>query len=79
MRNGVGVTSPTEAHFVITKDRVNFYEFARYFRDGLGCRNALFLDGGVAPGLLRRSSAAMTRPAMAAMGLSSQWWTRATK
>ena len=51
MRNGVGVTSPTEAHFVITKDRVNFYEFARYFRDGLGCRNALFLDGGVAPGL----------------------------
>ena len=51
MRNGVGVTSPTEVHFVITKDRVNFYEFARYFRDGLGCRNALFLDGGVAPGL----------------------------
>jgi uncharacterized protein YigE (DUF2233 family) len=51
MRNGVGVTSPTEVHFVITKDRVSFYEFARFFRDGLGCRNALFLDGGVAPGL----------------------------
>jgi uncharacterized protein YigE (DUF2233 family) len=51
MRNGVGVTSPTEVHFVITKDMVNFYDFARFFRDGLGCRNALFLDGGVAPGL----------------------------
>jgi uncharacterized protein YigE (DUF2233 family) len=51
MRNGVGVTSPTEAHFVITKERVSFYEFARFFRDGLGCRNALFLDGGVASGL----------------------------
>jgi uncharacterized protein YigE (DUF2233 family) len=51
MRNGVGVTGPTEVHFVITKDRVSFYDFARFFRDGLGCRNALFLDGGVAPGL----------------------------
>jgi uncharacterized protein YigE (DUF2233 family) len=51
MRNGVGVASPTEVHFVITKGRVSFYEFARFFRDGLGCRNALFLDGGVAPGL----------------------------
>jgi uncharacterized protein YigE (DUF2233 family) len=51
MRNGVGVTSPTEVHFVITKDRVSFYAFALFVRDGLGCRNALFLDGGVAPGL----------------------------
>jgi len=51
MRNGVGVTSPTEVHFVITKNRVSFYDFARFFRDALGCRNALFLDGGVAPGL----------------------------
>jgi uncharacterized protein YigE (DUF2233 family) len=50
-RNGVGLSSPTEVHFVITKRWVNFYEFARFFRDGLGCDNALFLDGGVAPGL----------------------------
>ena len=50
-RNGVGVSSPTEVHFVITKGWVNFHEFARFFRDGLGCNNALFLDGGVAPGL----------------------------
>jgi len=50
-RNGVGVSSPTEVHFVITKGWVDFYEFARVFRDGLGCRNALFLDGGEAPGL----------------------------
>jgi uncharacterized protein YigE (DUF2233 family) len=49
-RNGVGVSSPTQVHFVITKGRVNFHEFARFFRDGLGC-NALFLDGGAAPGL----------------------------
>lgn len=50
-RNGVGVSSPTEVHFVITNGWVSFYEFARFFRDGLGCMNALFLDGGEAPGL----------------------------
>ena len=27
---------PTEVHFVITKGWVNFYEFAHFFRDGLG-------------------------------------------
>lgn len=50
-RNGVGVASPTEVHFAITEGRVNFHDFARFFRDRLGCENALFLDGGSAPGL----------------------------
>ena len=50
-RNGVGIKSPTEVFFVITRGRVSFYDFARFFRDGLGCDNALFLDGGSAPGL----------------------------
>jgi uncharacterized protein YigE (DUF2233 family) len=50
-RNGVGVSSPTDVHFVITKGWVSFYEFARFFRDGLRCNSALFLDGGEAPGL----------------------------
>jgi uncharacterized protein YigE (DUF2233 family) len=50
-RNGVGLSSPTEVHFVITKGWVNFYEFARFFRDALGCNNALFLDRGEASGL----------------------------
>jgi uncharacterized protein YigE (DUF2233 family) len=50
-RDGVGVSSPTKVNFVISKGWVSFYEFARFFRDGLGCGNALFLDGGVAPGL----------------------------
>jgi len=46
-----GISSPTEVHFVITKGWINFYEFARVFRDGLGSSNALFLDGGEAPWL----------------------------
>jgi uncharacterized protein YigE (DUF2233 family) len=50
-RDGVGVSGPTQVHFVITKGWVSFYEFARLFRDDLGCHNALFLDGGAAPGL----------------------------
>ena len=50
-RNGVCVAGPTEVHFAITRSWVNFYDFARFFRDGLKCDNALFLDGGTAPGL----------------------------
>ena len=50
-RNGVCASSPTEVHFVMTGGLVNFHDFARYFRDGLHCRNALFLDGGRASGI----------------------------
>ena len=50
-RNGVGVTSRTQVHFVLTKGLVNFHDFALFFRDSLRCRNALFLDGGAASGV----------------------------
>ncbi len=50
-RNGVGVTEDGKVHFVMTQGRVSFYGFAQLFRDGLGADNALFLDGGSAPGL----------------------------
>jgi uncharacterized protein YigE (DUF2233 family) len=51
LRNGVGLSSPNEVHFVITERPVNFHDFARFFRDTLRCRNALFLDGGSASGI----------------------------
>jgi uncharacterized protein YigE (DUF2233 family) len=35
----------------MSKAWVNFHDFASFFRDALGCRDALFLDGGVAAGL----------------------------
>lgn len=47
VRNGVGVRDPRTALFVISEDAVSFGRFARFFRDALGCRNALFLDGSV--------------------------------
>ena len=46
-RNGVGVISPKRVVFAISNEPVNFHEFARLFRDGLGCANALFLDGTI--------------------------------
>ena len=50
-RSGVGIASGTAVHFVISKAWVNFHDFASFFRDALGCRDALFLDGGIAAGL----------------------------
>lgn len=50
-RNGVGLASPTQVHFAIADAPVNFYDFARFFRDVLDCKEALFLDGGSASGL----------------------------
>ena len=51
IRNGVGVCSDGSVQFVISDEPVNFYNFARLFRDDLDCPNALFLDGGIASAL----------------------------
>jgi uncharacterized protein YigE (DUF2233 family) len=47
LRNGVGLVSPQVAVFAISDAPVNFYEFALLFRDVLGCRDALYLDGNI--------------------------------
>jgi prepilin-type processing-associated H-X9-DG protein len=47
IRNGVCVRDGTTAIFAIAEEPVTFYAFALLFRDGLGCSNALFLDGSV--------------------------------
>lgn len=58
-RTGVGVCADGMIRFAISEDQVNFHDFARFFRDGLDCPNALFLDGGRGTGLyspeMRRS------------------------
>jgi uncharacterized protein YigE (DUF2233 family) len=46
-RNGVGVRADGKVMFAISQGEA----FARLFRDGLNCPNALFLDGGSAPSL----------------------------
>lgn len=47
VRNGIGVRDPHEVVLAISRSPVSFGSFARLFRDALGCRNALYLDGVV--------------------------------
>lgn len=46
VRNAVGVHDG-KALFVISKGEVSFGRLARFMRDALGCRDALYLDGSV--------------------------------
>lgn len=47
IRNGVGVRPSGRPVFVISDDAVSLGKFARFFRDELKVRNALFFDGAV--------------------------------
>jgi len=47
IRNGVGADGDKQAVFAISRGPVSLGSFARFFRDALGCRNALFFDGTV--------------------------------
>lgn len=47
IRNGVGVSADGKAHFVISDAPVSFGQLARYFRDEVKVRQALYLDGQV--------------------------------
>jgi uncharacterized protein YigE (DUF2233 family) len=47
VRNGVGVESSTRVYLVLSVDPVNFFDFARFMRDGLKCPNALYMDGNI--------------------------------
>ncbi len=46
IRNGVGILPNGNTIFSMSKKDINFYDFAKYFRD-LGCKNALYFDGFV--------------------------------
>ena len=46
-RSGVGINGAGKLIFVLSKEPLNLYTFADYFKDGLGCDNALYLDGAI--------------------------------
>ena len=46
IRNGVGILANGKVIFAMSKEEINFYDFANYFKT-LGCKNALYLDGFV--------------------------------
>ena len=46
IRNGVGILPNGNLLFAMSKQKINFYDFASYFKHK-GCQNALYLDGFV--------------------------------
>lgn len=46
IRNGVGILPNEQVVFAMSKEEINFYDFAKFFQN-LGCKNALYLDGFV--------------------------------
>lgn len=46
IRNGVGILKNGDIFFAMSKEKINLYDFANYFRSK-GCENALYLDGFV--------------------------------
>lgn len=46
VRNGVGILPGNRVIFAISREKINFYDFAAYFK-ALGCQQALYLDGYV--------------------------------
>ncbi len=57
LRSGIGVRGDGHAFIAISNGAVNFFDFATFFRDNLGCEEALYLDGAIsslwAPGIGR--------------------------
>lgn len=47
IRNAVGVDDKGRAHFVISAAPISFGKLARFYRDALKVKNALYLDGSV--------------------------------
>lgn len=46
IRNGVGILPAGDLLFAISKEPINFFDFATFFKSN-GCDNALYLDGFV--------------------------------
>lgn len=65
-RNGVGVTESGTVIFALADTPINFYDFARFFRDELKTPNALYLDGTIsrlyAPEIARQDAGAPLGP-----------------
>jgi uncharacterized protein YigE (DUF2233 family) len=66
IRNGVGIRDAHTAIFAISDDPVSFGKLARFLRDDLGCRDALYLDGAISsawiPEMGRQGQAAPLGP-----------------
>ena len=57
IRSGVGKINDNKVIFAITINESNFYEFAMFFKEIFGCKDALFLDGAISKMYLKDVSA----------------------
>jgi uncharacterized protein YigE (DUF2233 family) len=68
IRNAVGIDDKGRAHFVISSAPISFGKLARFYRDELKVKNALYLDGSVSqlwnPATERLDSGAPIGPIM---------------
>lgn len=55
IRNGVGIKN-NKLYFVISKNRVNFYNFAEFFQKNLKVEQALYLDGSISSLYLKKNN-----------------------
>ncbi|MBK8621393.1 MAG: phosphodiester glycosidase family protein [Saprospiraceae bacterium] len=66
IRSGVGINEKGNIVFVISNEKVNFYDFSSFFKYNLKCKNALYLDGAISeafiPELGRRQNGGMFGP-----------------
>ena len=71
IRNGVGIGAGGKPLFVISNEVVSFGKLARFFRDGLHARNALYFDGSVSslwdPAARRQDAGVPLGPIIVAM------------
>ncbi|HEX2591640.1 MAG TPA: phosphodiester glycosidase family protein [Rhizomicrobium sp.] len=76
IRNAVGIRDAHTALFVISNTPVSFGRLARFLRDGLGCPDALYLDGAISslwvPSQRRRDQGAELGPMIVVLERSKE-------
>ena len=47
IRSAVGIDKNNKVFFLMSSEKINFYNFSKYALDNLNCRDLLFLDGTI--------------------------------
>ena len=67
IRSGVGVIDKKTVVFILSEKPVNFYDFARLFKDKFSCQEALYLDGAISEFYLPQLNKYFTKNSFAVM------------
>ncbi|MBX2973515.1 MAG: phosphodiester glycosidase family protein [Flavobacteriales bacterium] len=72
IRNGVGVRSDGHVVFAISREPVNFHDFATWFKQQ-GCDNALYLDGAVSKAYIPEQASGMDGELGVLIAVATGW------